>query len=66
MKCRKCGEAAALELRRHNAAFCSPHFLEFFQKQVREAIRQYRMFPRTRPSSWPSRAARTRSPCGTC
>src|SRR4030095_12278335 len=44
MKCRKCGDAAALELRRHNAAFCSPHFLEFFQKQVREAIRHHRMF----------------------
>ena len=43
MKCRKCGETAALELRRHNAAFCSPHFIEFFQKQVREAIRHYRM-----------------------
>jgi len=43
MKCRKCGDTAALELRRHNAAFCSPHFIEFFQKQVREAIRHYRM-----------------------
>ncbi len=44
MKCRKCGEGAALELRRHNAAFCAPHFTEFFRKQVREAIRQHRMF----------------------
>lgn len=43
MKCRKCGGAAALELRRHNAAFCTPHFVEFFRRQVREAIRQYRM-----------------------
>jgi uncharacterized protein (TIGR00269 family) len=49
VKCRKCGDAAALELRRHNAAFCSPHFLEFFQKQVREAIRQYRMLPPDTP-----------------
>jgi uncharacterized protein (TIGR00269 family) len=46
MKCRKCGGAAALELRRHNAAFCSPHFLEFFRKQVAEAIHRYRMFTR--------------------
>ncbi|MCI0547382.1 MAG: adenine nucleotide alpha hydrolase family protein [Candidatus Rokubacteria bacterium] len=46
MKCRKCGERAALELRRHNAAFCSPHFVEFFRKQVREAIHQHRMFTR--------------------
>jgi acyl dehydratase len=44
VKCRKCGDTAALELRRHNAAFCTPHFVEFFRKQVREAIRQHRMF----------------------
>jgi uncharacterized protein (TIGR00269 family) len=44
MKCRKCGAQAALELRRHNTAFCTPDFLEFFRKQVREAIRHYRMF----------------------
>jgi len=44
VKCKKCGETAALDLRRHNAAFCSPHFIEFFRKQVREAIRHYRMF----------------------
>ncbi len=46
MKCRKCGAAAVLELRRHNAAFCEPDFLEFFRNQVREAIRKYRMFER--------------------
>jgi uncharacterized protein (TIGR00269 family) len=46
VKCRKCGGAAALELRRHNAAFCSPHFLEFFRKQVAEAVHRYRMFSR--------------------
>ena len=44
MKCRKCGAPAALELRRHNAAFCEPDFLEFFRNQVREAIRKHRMF----------------------
>jgi len=44
MKCRKCGGSAALELRRHNAAFCSPHFVEFFDKQVAEAIHAHRMF----------------------
>jgi tRNA-5-methyluridine54 2-sulfurtransferase len=43
MKCRKCGGRAVLELRRHNAAFCAPDFLEFFRNQVREAIRKYRM-----------------------
>jgi uncharacterized protein (TIGR00269 family) len=46
MKCRKCGETAVLELRRHNAAFCAPDFLEFFRNQVREAIRKHRMFTR--------------------
>src|SRR4029079_3655407 len=46
MKCRKCGEAAVIELRRHNAAFCAPDFLEFFRHQVREAIRKHRMFTR--------------------
>jgi uncharacterized protein (TIGR00269 family) len=44
MKCRKCGGEAVLELRRHNAAFCAPDYLEFFRNQVREAIRRHRMF----------------------
>ena len=46
MKCRKCGGSAALELRRHNAAFCSPHFIEFFRKQVAEAVHRHHMFSR--------------------
>jgi len=46
VKCRKCGGGAALELRRHNAAFCPPHFIEFFKKQVAEAIHKHRMFTR--------------------
>ena len=49
MKCRKCGQSAVLELRRHNAAFCAPDFLEFFRNQVREAIRRHRMFTREEP-----------------
>ena len=49
MKCRKCGGAAVLELRRHNAAFCPAHFLEFFRRQVAEAIHKYRMFSRDEP-----------------
>ena len=44
MKCRKCGGTAAVELRRHNAAFCAPDFLDFFRNQVREAIRRHKMF----------------------
>jgi len=49
MKCRKCGDAAVIELRRHNAAFCQPDFVEFFRNQVREAIRKHRMFTREEP-----------------
>ncbi len=46
MKCRKCGDSAMIELRRHNTAFCAPDFQEFFRNQVREAIRKHRMFTR--------------------
>jgi tRNA-5-methyluridine54 2-sulfurtransferase len=46
VKCRKCGGSAVIELRRHNAAFCTPDFLDFFRNQVREAIRRHRMFTR--------------------
>jgi uncharacterized protein (TIGR00269 family) len=46
VKCRKCGGGAVIELRRHNAAFCAPDYLEFFRNQVREAIRRHRMFTR--------------------
>src|SRR5712691_3914090 len=49
MKCTQCGAKATLELRRHNAAFCAPCFQEFFQKQVREAIRKHRMFTTDEP-----------------
>ena len=49
MKCRKCGEPAVLELRRHNAAFCAPDFLEFFRNQVREAVRKHHMFTQDEP-----------------
>lgn len=49
MKCRKCGERASIELRRHNAAFCAADFLEFFKKQVREAIRKHHMFTTDEP-----------------
>ena len=46
MKCTRCRGAATIELRRHNAAFCAPDFLEFFRNQVREAIRKYHMLAR--------------------
>ena len=49
MKCRKCGGQAVLELPRHNAAFCSADFQEFFRKQVAEAIRKHKMFTTEEP-----------------
>lgn len=49
MKCRKCGGQAVLELRRHNAAFCAPDFLDFFRRQVRETIRRYKMLRQDEP-----------------
>jgi uncharacterized protein (TIGR00269 family) len=49
VKCRKCGDRATIELRRHNAAFCASDFQEFFRKQVREAIRKHRMFSQDEP-----------------
>ena len=67
MKCRKCGDAA----RRSSCAATTPRsarrdFLEFFRKQVREAIRKHRMFTPDERCWWRCRAARTRSRCGTC
>lgn len=37
-KCKRCGEKAMVELRRHNSAFCRPCFLHFFREQVKRAI----------------------------
>lgn len=44
MRCLKCRGAAAVEVRRHRAAYCAPHFLEFFEAQVHRAITTQRMF----------------------
>jgi uncharacterized protein (TIGR00269 family) len=49
VKCRKCGGPAVLELRRHNAAFCAPDFLDFFRRQVAEAVRRHHMLTREEP-----------------
>ncbi len=46
MKCRLCDSTAIAALPRHNSGFCRTHFIEFFQKQVRKAIRKYAMFSR--------------------
>lgn len=46
MRCTVCREKAVIDLRRHNSAFCRAHFLEYFENQVRRAIREFRMFDR--------------------
>jgi uncharacterized protein (TIGR00269 family) len=43
-RCRRCRSPAVIELRRHNAAFCQPCFLRYFQEQVRRAIKHHDMF----------------------
>ncbi len=44
MRCRVCREKAAIEVRRHNAAFCKDHFIEHFRRQVERAIHDHEMF----------------------
>ena len=44
MRCSKCRGQASIELRRHHAAFCKSHYLEFFDRQVDRAVRRHKMF----------------------
>jgi uncharacterized protein (TIGR00269 family) len=44
MKCRRCREPAAIEVRRHNAAFCGPCFVHHCREQVRRTIADFEMF----------------------
>ncbi len=46
MRCQKCKGQASVEVRRHHAAFCSEHFVEFFDRQVERAIEGEKMFTR--------------------
>ncbi len=46
MRCQKCKGTATVEIRRHHAAFCNDHFIEFFDRQVERAIEHERMFTR--------------------
>jgi tRNA-5-methyluridine54 2-sulfurtransferase len=43
MKCRVCRGPAVIDIRRHNAAFCRPHFLHHCRQQVRRAIEDHDM-----------------------
>jgi uncharacterized protein (TIGR00269 family) len=44
LKCRVCGETAAINMRQHHLALCAEHFVEWVPKQVARAIERYRMF----------------------
>jgi tRNA-5-methyluridine54 2-sulfurtransferase len=46
MRCQKCRGQASVEVRRHHAAFCNEHFIEFFDRQVERAIEGEKMFTR--------------------
>jgi tRNA-5-methyluridine54 2-sulfurtransferase len=44
MKCKVCAQHAVVDVRRHNAAFCAPHFTEHARGQVAKAIKEFDMF----------------------
>lgn len=44
MKCKVCRQHAVVDIRRHNAAFCQPHFLDHVQNQVARTIKEFKMF----------------------
>ena len=44
MKCRVCKGHAVVDIRRHNAAFCSEHFVTHIHNQVAKAIKDFKMF----------------------
>jgi uncharacterized protein (TIGR00269 family) len=46
MKCRKCGNKAAINMRQHKLALCADHFLEWLPEQTERFIEKYEMFTR--------------------
>jgi uncharacterized protein (TIGR00269 family) len=44
MKCKVCRGQAVVDIRRHNAGFCTDHFLVHVRNQVARAIGEFRMF----------------------
>lgn len=44
MKCRKCDQPAAFNMRRSKLALCEVHYPEWFVNQTQRAIEKYRMF----------------------
>ena len=46
MKCKVCREPAVIDIRRHNANFCSDHFLKLVRDQTQKAIDEFSMLGR--------------------
>ncbi len=46
MKCRTCGQKAAVNMREHKLALCKEHYLEWLPGQVERFIEKYGMFNR--------------------
>jgi tRNA-5-methyluridine54 2-sulfurtransferase len=44
MKCKVCRGHAVVDIRRHNAAFCSEHFIKHIHDQVARTIKEFGMF----------------------
>jgi tRNA-5-methyluridine54 2-sulfurtransferase len=43
MKCKVCRQHAVVDIRRHNAAFCSEHFVDHVRTQVARTIKEFDM-----------------------
>jgi uncharacterized protein (TIGR00269 family) len=43
-KCRICGEKADIYLKEHRLALCKKHYIQWFEKRVKETIKEFRMF----------------------
>ncbi len=44
MKCVKCEKKAIINIRYRNLRLCRDHFIEYFEKTVKETIRKFKMF----------------------
>ena len=44
MHCRKCGNAAVINMRQHRLALCEAHFVEWMRANTQRFIEKYRMF----------------------
>lgn len=47
MRCRRCGNPGAINMRQHKLSLCTEHFPEWFLEQTQRAIKKHRMFDHT-------------------